>query len=54
MGIISVGRSIYEDKIIILQRKNVSSSLLCDIHFHQPNDEVDHIKKEWNTKSKPH
>ncbi len=53
MGIISVGRSIYEDKII-LQGKSVLSSLLCDIYLHQPDDEVDQIKKEWNTKSGPH
>jgi hypothetical protein len=53
MGIIKVGRSIYEDKII-LQGKNVLSSLLCDIYLHQLHDEVDQIKKEWNMESEPH
>jgi hypothetical protein len=35
VGIISIGRSIYEDKII-LQGKNVLSFLLCDIYYHNP------------------
>jgi len=44
MGIISAGRSIYEDKIIP-QGKSVLSFLLCDIYLHQPDDEIYQIKK---------
>ncbi len=53
MGIINIGRSIYEDKIIP-QGKIILSFLLCNIYLHQPDNEVDQIFKKWNMKSGPH